>query len=250
MLAACFCAMAVQLGLGLGLKRALRARPDVKGWPLWTYWHSMLHTTLVLPAVLFCGLMRAEVLEPTGGSFIAWLERPPERTWTTATLSSLSAEQWVQVANIGFTTSVTLLSVRRMATDPALLGHHAVTVAGCAAWLHGAHGAGFGALFTTWSELGSTMHNVMSLHNNAATRWARVVTDVLTRGGAVVLLLCDARLARARGLPLVLQIWSLLGGGFWMYLNYRWTRHVFLSLVRPNGHRRQPEPHAAEAKED
>ena len=235
--------------LGLALKWALRSRPDLKGWPLWTYWHSIVHTALVLPCLLaYCLLNTKLVAGQT--SFVAWLEQP----WThgPGLLSAeqwcllgpgLRAEQWVQSANVGFVISVTLLSLRKVLASPSLLLHHLVTIAGCVAWLHGAHGAGYGALFTIWSELGSTMHNLMVMWNCGATRWARVVTDVVSRGGATVLLLMDAPLARARGLPLYLQVWTFAGGAMWLYLNFCWTKHVFVSLVRGKQQpQQQPQP--------
>ena len=55
----------------------------------------------------------------------------------------------------------------------------------------------------------------MSVHNTTSTRWLRVTTDVLTRGGGMVLLFNDATLARGRGLPLYLLVWMYVGWLMW-----------------------------------
>ena len=116
--------------------------------------------------------------------------------------------------------------------SPTLIVHHIVTIGGCAALLHSAHGAGYGALFTCWTEFGSTMHNLMVLYNSTAMRWLRVLSDVVTRGGGMVLLVLDAPIASARGLPLYLQAWTYIGGGLWFLLNASWWQHVLRSLLR------------------
>jgi hypothetical protein len=207
--------------LGLLLKAILRGKPDVKGWPLFTYYHSMIHTALFLPCILLPTLLQRTP------SFVAWLEHP-------RTDGMMSAEQWVQTANIGFTIAITLLSMSKIIAQPKLMVHHVVTGLGCAAWLHVAHGAGYGALFTCWTEFGSTMHNAMVLRNSTPLRWGRVASDVATRGGGMILLLSDAKLARARGLPIYLQLWTFVGSGLFFLINASWTWCVLKSVLRGN----------------
>ena len=207
------------LVLGLALKAALAHTAQVKGWDLYTYWHSIVHTTIVLPSLLLHGALTSN--QP----FVGWLEQP----WAGPELAS---EQWVQTANIGFQIAITLLSIKQIIGDTQLVVHHVVTIGGCLALLHGAHGAGYGALFTCWTEFGSTMHNLMILYNSTLVRWVRVITDVATRGGGMVLLLRDAPIAAARGLPLPLQAWTYVGGGIWFSLNAFWWQHVLRSLLR------------------
>ena len=167
--------------------------------------------------------------------FMVTLERPVSqwlRSAGTGDNGKLGAEQWAQTTNIGFQVASTILSMRKMMQSPALIIHHVVTILGCASLLHRKHCVGYGAMFTAFTETGSTFHNIMTLWNVAATRWLRVFTDVVTRGGGLLLILLSAPVDRARGLPLALQIWSYFGGVAWFGLNSMWTKQVFLSLVR------------------
>jgi hypothetical protein len=154
-----------------------------------------------------------------------WLTEP----W--GVRNDLSPEHWVQTANIGFQVAITILSLKKILKSPALIVHHLITILGCAALLHRKHCLGYGALFTAFTEFGSTMHNIMSLRNNAASRWMRVISDIITRGGGIVLVLREAPIARTLGLPFYLQVWSYFGGFAWFILNGMWTKHVVTSLL-------------------
>ena len=99
------------------------------------------------------------------------------------TSDELGAEQLVQTSNIGFQFAITILSLKKVLNSPALMGHHIITVLGCFALLHRRHCAGYGAAFTAFTEFGSTFHNIMSLHGGQSTRYLRVFTNVITRGG-------------------------------------------------------------------
>ena len=127
--------------------------------------------------------------------------------------------------------AATLLSLSKFRAEPELCLHHAVTILGCVALLHRDHCAGAGALFTAFTEWGSAMHNVMSLHNTSETRALRVLTDVLTRGAGVALIAWELPVAHARGLPLYQQVWTVVGGAVWFGLNMLWTKHVLFGLL-------------------
>merc|ERR1712194_649935 len=142
------------------------------------------------------------------------------------------AEQWVQTTNIGFQIAITALSLKKTLKSPALMMHHIITILGCFALLHRRHCAGYGAAFTAFTEFGSTFHNIMSLHGGATTRLLRVFTDILTRGGGLFLIGSEFPIARSRGLPLYLQIWSWFGGLAWFGINTQWTIQVASGLLR------------------
>jgi len=206
--------------VGLGLQKLFKGQ-EFKGWPLYTYYHSMLHTGLVLPAFLAFFAATAAA-NPT-----RWLEGEKE------TLSDeLGAEQWVQTTNIGFQVAITILSLKKVLKSPALMLHHVITILGCFALLHRRHCAGYGASFTAFTEFGSTFHNIMSLHGGTSSRLLRVVTDVITRGGGLFLIGSEFPIARARGLPMYLQIWSWLGGIMWFGINAQWTVQVAAGLLK------------------
>ena len=141
-LRACTVVAVVHVMLGLGLARFFRGE-QFKGFPLYTYWHSMLHTGIVFPVFLFYFASTA-----TNG-WDEWLQgdgSPPS--------DDLGAAQWVQASNIGFQIAITLLSPREVLGSPALLLHHVITILGCLALLHPAHCAGYGAIFTAFTEFG------------------------------------------------------------------------------------------------
>jgi len=207
------------LALGAGLQRMMKPR-DHQGWPMWTYAHSLCHQGALMP-----GFLMYFALNNKGGILDQnWLEMAWPR-------SDLGAEQWCQASNIGFQVASTLLSLKKMGESPALIVHHLVTILGCASLLHRGHCVGYGAAFTSFTETGSTMHNVMSLWNSTATRWLRVISDMITRGGGIALILLAAPVERAR-LPLLLQVWSYLGGALWFVVNATWTQHVLKGLLR------------------
>jgi hypothetical protein len=218
-LRSCCATTVTHLILGVTLDRLLKGRPELKGWPLYTYYHSMIHTGILMPA--FLAYFATTVQHP-----MKWLADSGESS------DQLGPEHWVQTANIGFQVAITILSLKKVLASPALVFHHAVTILGCAALLHRKHCVGYGTLFTAFTECGSTMHNIMSLWNNGTTRWMRVLSDFITRGGGLFLILSEAPIARALGLPLYLQAWSYFGGFAWFGLNGMWTTQVLSSLLR------------------
>jgi len=205
--------------VGLGLAKLFKGQ-QFKGWPLYTYWHSIFHTGFVLP--LFLSFFAVTIKDPK-----RWLEGDNKRQ-----SDELGAEQWVQTTNIGFQVAITILSFRKVIKSPALMLHHVITILGCLALLHPRHCAGYGASFTAFTEFGSTFHNIMSLEGGKTTRLLRVVTDILTRGGGLFLIGSEFPIARSRGLPLYLQVWSWLGGLAWFGINAQWTVQVCVGLLK------------------
>jgi hypothetical protein len=224
---ACALVTMTHLALGLGLAKHLNGQ-QFKGFPLYTYYHSMIHTGLVFPAFLVFFAVTA----PS-----RWLEGPDGATHT----DELDATQWVQASNIGFQVAITLLSPREVFGSPALLLHHAITILGCVALLHPLHCAGYGAVFTAFTEFGSTFHNIMSLNGGTASRLLRIATDIITRGGGLVLMASEFPISRARGLPMYLQIWTCLGGLAWFGINASWTVQVASGLWRRRGRKERKE---------
>jgi len=207
--------------VGVALAKYFRGQ-QFKGWPLYTYWHSIVHTGLVLPA--FLTFFAATVKDPA-----QWLKGDGE-----SRTDELGAEQWVQTTNIGFQVAITILSLKKVLNSPALMLHHVITVLGCLALLHRRHCPGYGASFTAFTEFGSTFHNIMSLQGGRSTRLLRVFTDLLTRGGGLFLIGSEFPIARSRGLPIYLQVWSWLGGLAWFGINAQWTVQVATGLLRAN----------------
>jgi len=190
-LRACTVVAVVHVMLGLGLARFFRGE-QFKGFPLYTYWHSMLHTGIVFPVFLFYFASTA-----TNG-WDEWLQgdgSPPS--------DDLGAAQWVQA------TAPSLQPSRSLDVSPGGLEKQIQPV-----------------------PCPPTFHNIMSLHGGTSSRLLRVAMDVLTRSSGLFLITTEFHISRARGLPLYLQVWSWLGGLAWFGINATWTLQVATGLWR------------------
>jgi hypothetical protein len=227
-LASCLAFTMGHLVLGLALERVFRGSPDLKGWPLYTYYHGMASTALILPGflVMYLSATLSDQIKAHPNQPGEWYQQPLESDRT-----ELGPEHWIQTANIGYQIAVTVLDFKRMIKSPPLVIHHTVTIFGCAAFLSRFHAPGAGALFTAITEFGSTFHNIMGLYNNTYTRLLRVFTDVVTRGFGIALIFHTTPISRARGLPLYLDVWAYVGGLIWFGVNAQWTVHVASGLM-------------------
>ena len=123
-LRACTVVTVAHVVLGLGLAKFFRGE-QLKGFPLYTYWHSMINTGLVFPAFL----LYLAAVSPAG-----WLEGDGK-----VPADELGAAQWVQATNIGMQVASTVLSPKEVFGSPALVVHHIITILGCFALLHPLH---------------------------------------------------------------------------------------------------------------
>lgn len=211
---------ALHIVMGLILKKLFRGQV-FKGWPLYTYWHSLIQTGIIFPTFLVHYAVTVK-------DFQKWLTGGDKASQS----SELGGAQLVQTTNIGFQVAITLLSLDKVFKDPALVAHHVITIGGCASLLHRQHCPGYGALFTACTEFGSLFHHIMSLVDTTSTRWLRVFTDIVSRPGGLMLILCEAPKARERGLPASLAFWSYFGGSAWCLINLMWTKKVLAGLLR------------------